>query len=144
MPIKDSSHKNICWKCTHPQTTDNVDKFVSLIRTDLDKFSITFNSIQYKIICSAFHDTIMQSSFTGNNSFLYCRNLIYLTLHHLLTNGSSAVNGCRYKSPNSWQKHKNNPQLIHTTPVDGWMDGWCGVVWTLILTAPIHCRISIG
>ncbi len=39
-------------------------------------------------------------------------------LHHLLTNGSSAVNGCRQnESPNSWLKHHNNPQVIYTTPV---------------------------
>ncbi len=37
--------------------------------------------------------------------------------HHLLTNGSSAVNGCRQNErPNSWLHH-NNPQVIHTTPV---------------------------
>ncbi len=41
-----------------------------------------------------------------------------LALHHLLTNGSSAVNGCRQnESPNSWLKHHNNSQVIHTTPV---------------------------
>ncbi len=32
--------------------------------------------------------------------------------------GSSAVNGCRQnESPNSWWKHHNNPQAIHSTPV---------------------------
>ncbi len=37
-----------------------------------------------------------------------------VALHHLLTNGSSAVNGCRQnESPNSWLKHRNNPQVIH-------------------------------
>ncbi len=41
-----------------------------------------------------------------------------LALRHLLSNGSSAVNGCRQnESPNSWLKHHNNPQVIHTTPV---------------------------
>ncbi len=31
-------------------------------------------------------------------------------LHHLLTNGSSAVNGCHQnESPNRWQKYSNNP-----------------------------------
>ncbi len=41
-----------------------------------------------------------------------------VAIHHLLTNGSSAVNGCRQnESPNSWEKHHDNPQLIHTTPV---------------------------
>ncbi len=43
---------------------------------------------------------------------------IYLALRHLLTNGSSAVNGCRQnESPNSWWKHHNNPQVTHTTLV---------------------------
>ncbi len=38
-----------------------------------------------------------------------------LELHHLLTNGSTAVNGCRRnESPNSWRKHHNNPRW---TPV---------------------------
>ncbi len=33
-----------------------------------------------------------------------------LALHHLLTNGSSAVNGCHQNaSPTSWYKHHNNP-----------------------------------
>ncbi len=41
-------------------------------------------------------------------------------LHHLLTSGCSAVNGCRQnESPNSWYKHHTNPNLIHTTPVQG-------------------------
>ncbi len=41
-----------------------------------------------------------------------------LALHHLLTSGSSAVNGCRQnESPNSWLKHHNNSQAIHTSPV---------------------------
>ncbi len=41
-----------------------------------------------------------------------------VALHHLLTNGSSAVNGCRQnESPNSWLKHKYNLQVMHTTPV---------------------------
>ncbi len=36
----------------------------------------------------------------------------------LLTNGYSVVNGCRQnKRSNSWSKHHNNPQEIHTTPV---------------------------
>ncbi len=33
-----------------------------------------------------------------------------VALYHLLTNGSSAVNGCR-------QNHHNNPQVIHTTQI---------------------------
>ncbi len=34
-----------------------------------------------------------------------------LALHHLLTNGSSAVNGCRQnESPNSWFKQHNTSQ----------------------------------
>ncbi len=37
-----------------------------------------------------------------------------LALLHLLTNGSSAVNGCRQ---NQSPKLYNNPQVIHTTPV---------------------------
>ncbi len=37
-----------------------------------------------------------------------------LALLHLLTNGSSAVNGCRQ---NQSPKQHNNPQVIHTTPV---------------------------
>ncbi len=32
---------------------------------------------------------------------------INLLLHHLLTNGSSAINGCRQNE--SWWKHHNNP-----------------------------------
>ncbi len=43
---------------------------------------------------------------------------MYLALHHLLTNGSSAVNGCRQNEcPKQLLKHHNNPQVIHTTPV---------------------------
>ncbi len=43
------------------------------------------------------------------------RNVV---LHHLHTNGSSAVNECRQnESRNSWYKHHSNPQVIHTTPV---------------------------
>ncbi len=39
-------------------------------------------------------------------------------MHHLLTSGCSAVNGCRQnESPNSWYKHHINPQVIHTTSV---------------------------
>ncbi len=40
-----------------------------------------------------------------------------VSLHHLLTKGSSAVNGCRQnESPNSWEskQHHNNPQ--HSRP----------------------------
>ncbi len=41
-----------------------------------------------------------------------------IALHHLFTNGSSAVNGCRQnESPNSLYKHHNNPQVIHMTHV---------------------------
>ncbi len=41
-----------------------------------------------------------------------------LALHHLVTNGSSSVNGCRQnESLNNWYKYHNNPQVIHTTPV---------------------------
>ncbi len=41
-----------------------------------------------------------------------------VAFHHLLSNRSSAVNGCRQnESPNSWYKHHNNPQVIQTTPV---------------------------
>ncbi len=44
-----------------------------------------------------------------------CQNYWFLLLHHFLINGSSAVNGCRHnESPNSWYKHHNNPQVIHT------------------------------
>ncbi len=44
-----------------------------------------------------------------------------VAFHHLFTNRSSAVNGCRQnESPNSWQKHYNNPQVIHTTPCVLW------------------------
>ncbi len=35
---------------------------------------------------------------------------VSITVHHLLTNGSSAVNGCR-------QNKSTNPQVIHMTPV---------------------------
>ncbi len=35
-----------------------------------------------------------------------------IALHHLLIKGSSTVN----KSPNSWYKHHNNPQVIDTNP----------------------------
>ncbi len=31
-----------------------------------------------------------------------------VAFNHLLTNGCSAVNGCRHKSPNSWWRHHNN------------------------------------
>ncbi len=42
-----------------------------------------------------------------------------LALHHLLTNGSSAVNGCRQneRTKQLIKNHHNNPQVIHTTPV---------------------------
>ncbi len=41
-----------------------------------------------------------------------------LALHHLLTNRSSAVNGCRQnESSNSRGKHHNYPPVIHMTPV---------------------------
>ncbi len=47
--------------------------------------------------------------------FWMWRNLV---LHLLLNNGSSALNGCHQnESPNSWQKHHNNPKQIHMTPV---------------------------
>ncbi len=42
-----------------------------------------------------------------------------VAFHHLLSNGSSAVNGCRQnESPNSWWKHHNNPQVLphHSSP----------------------------
>ncbi len=50
----------ICWKCTHPQSIQHIDEFVS-------------------------------------SSEQILRNL---ALHHFLTNGSSAVNGC-HQNPNS-------------------------------------------
>ncbi len=41
-----------------------------------------------------------------------------LAVHHLLTNGSSAVNGGRQnESPNSCLKNHNNLRVIHKTPV---------------------------
>ncbi len=44
--------------------------------------------------------------------FLHLRNS---ALHHLLSNGCSAVNGCRQnESPNSWLKHQINPH--HSSP----------------------------
>ncbi len=65
----------ISWKCTHPQSIQAVDEFVSWLE-----------------------------QIWGNVAF-----------HHLLSNGSSAVNGCRQnKSPNSWLKHHNNPH--HSSP----------------------------
>ncbi len=39
-----------------------------------------------------------------------------LSLHNLLTNGSSAVNGCR-QNESFAETAQNNIQLIHTTPV---------------------------
>ncbi len=51
-----------------------------------------------------------------------------VVLHHLLTSGSSAVNGCRQSSVDYlW--------IIVM---------FLSAVWTLILTAPIHCRGSIA
>ncbi len=41
---------------------------------------------------------------------------INLALQLLLTNGPSAVNGCR-QSWNSWKRHHTDPQVIHMTPV---------------------------
>ncbi len=42
-----------------------------------------FNSIQFKIICSAFHETIIAKQLYRKlrfyNRFIYCKNLIYLT-----------------------------------------------------------------
>ncbi len=41
-----------------------------------------------------------------------------LALHHLLTNGSSTMNGCRQnESQRADKKHHNNPQVIHKIPV---------------------------
>ncbi len=40
-----------------------------------------------------------------------------LSLHHLLTIGSFAVNGCRQIESQQLIEHHNNPQVIHTTPV---------------------------
>ncbi len=62
---RNTIHPNlkICWKCTNPQTIQDVDECVS------------------------------SSEYIWRN----------LALEHLLTNGSSAVNGCRQnESPNSW------------------------------------------
>ncbi len=99
------------------------------------------------------------------------------TFHHLLANGSSAVNGCR--QCNYWRKQyygyrtcilaRNNGlklkdlnkvfvsykqaafvfsrhQLIDWRGVDYLWNivMFLSAVWTLILTAPIHCRGSIG
>ncbi len=49
-----------------------------------------------------------------------------VSFHHCLRNGSSAVNGCCQNE--SWLKHHNNPQVIHTTPVHqltSWEDRSC-------------------
>ncbi len=151
--------------------------------------------------------------------FFFMRtNLENIAFSNLLSNGCSAVNGCRQnESPNSWWKHHNNPHhsspsinilgsqirvhniwsllisllnqarwrfhwrkcyvwtrilsgsnglklkhindvfvyyknssfSLHKMLIDGLE--WCWLVveyyiavWTLILTAPIHCRGSIG
>ncbi len=51
------------------------------------------------------------------DEFISRTDLEKFALHHLLTDGSSAVNGCRQnKSPNSWLKHHNNPQVIDYSP----------------------------
>ncbi len=62
-----------------------------------------------------------------------------VAFHHLLSNGSSAVNGCR-------QNESPNITIIHKTLTDGleWIIVmFLSAVYTLILTAPIHCRGSI-
>ncbi len=58
------------------------------------------------------------SQATQDVEFVYSSEQIWrnFALHHLLTNESSAVNGCR-QSPNSWKKHHNDPKVIHKTPI---------------------------
>ncbi len=61
---------------------------------------------------------------------------------HTHTHTHTHYNPCQYRDLNPWP-------LGYTSPFDGLK--WCGLlvmflsaVWTLILTAPIHCRASIG
>ncbi len=73
------------------------------------------------------------------------RNVLF---YHCLSNGCSAVNGCRQN-----ERADKNITIIHkfhllSSPDVNW---WTGVVWiivmilsALILTAPIHCRASIA
>ncbi len=106
-----------------------------------------------------------------------------VALHHLLSNGSSAVNGCHQNDPHHSSPSVNilrqNKQIHHfhsrkcyyglwtriwvknvlmmdlfltnicllKTLTDGlvWIIvTFLSAVWTLILTAPIHCRASIA
>ncbi len=49
--------------------------------------------------------------------FKYILVYLFFTRDHLLTSGSSAVNGCRQWESEQLIKHHNNPQVIHTPPV---------------------------
>ncbi len=67
------------------------------------------------------------------------QNCRIVAFHHLLSNGSSAVNGCR-------QNESPNITIIHKTLTDGleWIIVmFLSAVCTLILTAPIDCRGSV-
>ncbi len=57
---------------------------------------------------------------TDIDEFVYSWEQIWrnLALHHLLTNGSSAVNGCRQNESSKLIKHYSNPQVINMTAVD--------------------------
>ncbi len=57
-----------------------------------------------------------------SSSELILRNFV---LYDLLTNESSAVNGCHQnESPNSWYNFCNNPQVMHITPIHEFNDLW--------------------
>ncbi len=68
-----------------------------------------------------------------------------VALHHLLISGCSAVNGCRQnESPNSWYKHHTNPNLIHTTPVQGFcyctknLTDEIPKIWKVAIVSPVY------
>ncbi len=53
-----------------------------------------------QVICH--HPQAIQNVFVSSSEQIWRNSALY----HLLTNGSSAVNGCR-QNPNSWLKHHN-------------------------------------
>ncbi len=118
------------WKFTHPQTIQNVDEFVS--SSDLEKCVTASVSQQWKWMGAA---RMRVQTADKNITIIHKRKHYYglwtriLVINVLMLDLSQLL---------------SSPDVNWWTGVVWIIVMFLSAVWTLILTAPIHCRASIA
>ncbi len=89
----------------------NLDCFWAVMSIKFKEYFLSYSSPKIEIYWKS---TLSQAIQDVDEFVSSCEQIWRdLTLHPLLTNGSSAVNGCRQnESPNSWLKHHTQIQSI--------------------------------